>query len=111
MALLWLKRTFNRLLGRVPAIGDPVWWAPKELGGIVTERRADIIVFQGGEIVRNKRGRETPRWTVASRADNFTWHEDLKLWSVGQGPMPKTVRGVIVTPDLIEVKGSFAAEG
>lgn len=107
----------GRALGivRVPRIGDQVWWAPKGVGGVVTARYTNgNIIFQGGEIVKNKKGREVPRWTVAAGVNTYVWNADIAMWVVGQGRLPKSARGVIVTPDPVAVsgalKGSFAVK-
>lgn len=99
----------GRLLGlvKVPRVGDKVWWAPKEVGGLVTKREMNgTIVFQGGEIVINKKGRAVPRWTVGAGVNTYRWDESLQMWIVGQGKLPKNVRGDIVTPDPVAASGS-----
>ena len=107
---------------RRPTVGDRVWWAPKQIGAVITEAFADgSFVFQGGPIVRNAKDREGPRWTVSSsyttrrqvrefseeRGVEFEevwkrathWRSDLGMWVVGHGPMPKRARDRVVMPD------------
>lgn len=91
---------------RVPLLGDLVYWAPKKVRGIVSGREGNVIIFQGGEIIQNKRGREVPRWTVSSRSENFVRRDDLGLWIIGQGETPKLVNGVVVYPEPVALSGS-----
>jgi hypothetical protein len=101
---------------RIPSLGDPVWWAPKCAGCTVTRVQTDgLITFQGGETIKNKKGRQVPRWTVQSLVKNFVWRDDLKMWIVGAGPHPKTLRGQVVYPEPArlsgQAQGSFAVTG
>ena len=104
------------LARRTPLVGDPVWWAPKRAQCVVTETHGDgSFVFQGGEIVKNKRGRQVPRWTVAARHAGATWKPDLGIWIVGEGPTPKRGRDhTVVYPEPVAMsgtsRGSFAVE-
>lgn len=111
--MLWISRRLKAVVGKLPGVGDQVWWAPKQLGCIVTARDLNgNFTFQGGEIVRNKRGREVPRWTVMAGLDSAKWDESSKMWIVGEGPAPKNVRGVVIVPTPVVVsgqsKGGFA---
>lgn len=99
----------GRVVGiiKIPRVGDKVWWAPKGLGGIVTGRgEKGTMIFQGGELITNKKGRVVPRWTVAAGIDTYVWHADIKMWVVGQGPTPKLVNGQVITPDPVAVSGA-----
>ena len=111
MDLKGLIRRFGR---KRPTVGDPVWWASKAVGAHVTEIYGDgSVVFQGGEIVKNSQGREVPRWTVATVPDEMVWNHTLDCWVVGSGPLPRSVRGVIIYPKPVllsgKATGSFAA--
>lgn len=85
---------------RTVVVGDRVWWAAKRQGFVVTEVCPDSsFVAQGGPIIRNRKGREVPRWTLMSVQREATWRPDVGCWVVGQGPQPKVARGRIVGPD------------
>lgn len=111
-----LFKLFQRGLARtVPRVGDPVFWAPKGLECVVTATNPNgSFLFQGGELVTNKMGRVTPRWTVAAGADSCLYDAELKVWIVGQGPLPRSVRGTIITPEPVQLSGqatgSFAVK-
>lgn len=101
---------------RLPSAGEKVWYAPKRCGMLVTRLRTDgMVIFQGGPIVKNKRGRQTPRWTVQARATDGVWRPDLDMWIFGEGPTPRNVRGQVVYPDPVQItgkaQGSFANPG
>ena len=103
------------MIDRVPGVGDAVWWAPKRLGCVVRKVDGDrIVTFQGGEIVRNNRGRETPRWTVQAKLRTVRWHSPSGMWVVGRGPMPTMKGGIVILPEPVSVsgyaQGSFATE-
>lgn len=103
MVNIWVK--VNQLLGRYPAIGDPVWWAPKEVKAVITAvSPSGGFVFQGGEIVRNAKGRELPRWTVAAAVNAYIWN-DAGFWQVGQGRLPRKVGEQVVYPEPVAVSG------
>ena len=109
--LLWVRRTTGVL--RIPAAGELVWWASKQIGCTVTKVSTNgILTFQGGEIIKNKKGRQVPRWTVQSRIENATFDPATQYWIVGEGLTPKVIRGVVVTPKPVSVsgyaQGSFA---
>jgi hypothetical protein len=114
--MIRLPFRLKKLVSKVPNVGDPVWWASKQLGCIVTELQGNgTVIFQGGEIVKNGKGREVPRWTVATFATNAVWNGTIHMWVVGEGPAPKDVRGTVITPDSVLLsgvgKGSFAVTG
>jgi hypothetical protein len=102
---------------RVPGVGDAVYWAKKEVGLQITRLFANprgemIAELQGGAIIKNKTGRQVPRWTVQSKVKYMKWDADLGMWFVGQGPRPRAVNGIIILPDAVVMsgtsKGSFA---
>lgn len=104
------------LTGPAVVLGSPVWWRPKSVGLSVQHIYSDgSVLLQGGPIVRNKSGREVPRWSVATLERNLKWHADINMWSLGQGPLPKNVRGQVITPDPVYLsgvaQGSFATQG
>lgn len=108
----WRK---NPQTPRIPQVGDPVWWAPKQVGCVITARHPDgSMTFQGGEIVKNVKGRQVPRWTAMTGRSTYLWDARLRTWVVGQGPIPKIVRGLVVQPQPVALsgsaQGSFAAE-
>lgn len=104
-----LKFFTRKLVTRVPLVGDPVWWAPKQIGCVVTAIEPNgNVVFQGGEIVKNSRGRQIPRWTVAAGCSTYLWDESLQMWIVGQGVTPKEVRGAILKPSPVQLSGQAA---
>ena len=110
-----LFQFIKKLVTRIPAVGESVWWAAKGVGCQVTHVRNDgMFIFQGGEIITNANGREVPRWTVAARLDAGKFDPSLGMWVVGQGPRPKRVRETIITPDAVVLsgksKGSFAVK-
>lgn len=87
---------------RIPRAGDPVWWAPKKIGCTITEVKSDgSLIFQGGDIVVRPTGKTVPRWTVATVAEQLRWDERTSMWILGQGEIPKNVRGEVVTPGPI----------
>lgn len=91
---------------RLPKIGEAVWWAPKGVGCVITDVLSNgNVVFQGGPVVRNKRGRQVPQWTVATGGETPQWDESIQMWIVGQGPLPKNTRGTIITPDPVALSG------
>lgn len=103
MTTLWIK--VNQLLGKVPKIGDPVWWAARGISGVITEQSpSGGFIFQGGNIVKNRKGREVPRWTVAASVKSYVWN-DGGFWVVGKGPIPKEVRGLVVYPKPVLASG------
>lgn len=112
--IIRVPRLFKRAVGlRVPLVGDLVWWAPKQFMGRVTEVRGNMVTFQGGELVENKKGRIVPRWTTMSRSENYKW--DRQFWVIGQGPTPKiSENGQIIYPDPVSLsgksRGSFAVK-
>ena len=98
---------------RYPQPGEAVWWAPKQLGAIVTSLNADgSFTFQGGELVKNSKGRLLPRWTVMAGADTVYYDPSVKMWICGQGKLPHAVRGIVLMPEPVqlsgEARGSFA---
>jgi hypothetical protein len=95
----------------VPRLGDPVWWAPMRLGCQITEVRGPEVIFQGGELVTNTQGRQVPRWTVMTTVEHMTFDPGISMWIVGQGEVPKDIRGQVVRPTpvvLSAATGSFA---
>lgn len=101
--MLWTKQKVSL---RVPQVGEKVWWAPKGLGCLVTHAGNGLVFqFQGGETIKNKKGRQVPRWTVQAKLGAATWDNILGMWIVGQGKTPKLVRGTIITPDPVAMSG------
>lgn len=103
------------LVPKRPAVGDPVWWAPKQVGCVVTKVYGDNggrIQFQGGPIVKNNRGRQLPRFTVETVGGGARWDTRLEMWVVGQGPRPRRAGELILLPDPVLIsgqrRGSFA---
>jgi len=121
---------------RVPAVGDPLWWCTKREKCVVTEVHPDgSFNFSGGPVIKNKRGRQVPRWSVAAkfytdqelralseqRGVSYAklkraathWHE-RGFWVVGTGPTPKYGRGQLIYPKPVlmsgRAQGSFAVE-
>lgn len=112
-----LQKLFVRagpVVTKAPMIGDPVWYAPKRVGCMVIRVNVgqNSVVFRGGPVVKNKRGREVPRWTIQTRITNLRWNPHTKMFNVGEGPTPKVVRGQVVYPDPVamsgQAQGSFA---
>lgn len=106
------------LIPKRPAVGDPVWYAPKQVGCSVTKVYGDHggrIQFQGGPIIKNKRGRQFPRYTVETKGGGAVWNTQLEMWIVGQGPRPRTHGGIVLLPEPVLVtgsrRGSFATTG
>lgn len=101
---------------RIPQVGDPVWWAPKRVG--LSVRRVypnGRILCLGGETIKNSKGRQVPRWSVATHGANCVWDSDLNMWILGSGQTPKIGRDqqvVYPKPVLMSGKaqGSFAVE-
>jgi hypothetical protein len=106
------------LIPKKPAVGDPVWWAPKQVGCQVTRVYGDKlgrIQFQGGPIIKNSRGHQFPKYCVETKGGGVTWNVHLEMWMVGRGPRPRRQGGIILLPEpcLITGKGhgSFATSG
>src|SRR4026209_2303235 len=94
----------KRLITKLPSVGDAVWWAPKQLGCTITKVRKDgVITFQGGELVTNSKGRVLPRWTVM--ATSYDYDPAFNMYVVGQGLLPKNVRGTIIKPEPVLLSG------
>ena len=95
-----------------PYVGSAVWWAPKRVGCVITAIRDTLVTFQGGEIIRNRRGREVPRWTVQVEVKHLRWDAELGMFFVGRGPKPRTQGGIVLTPEPLALsgttRGSFA---
>jgi hypothetical protein len=111
----------KKVIVRIPSVGDSVWWAPKGVGGEVRSVQTNgMVSLTAGPLVKNKKGRQVPRWTVQANAKSFVWRGDLNCWILGQGPHPKVVRGEIKNPKGHQIvrptpvqmsgqaKGSFA---
>lgn len=93
---------------RIPAVGNHVWWAPKELDCIVTSVGKLGFTFQGGEMIQ-RGNRLVPRWTVATGFDH-PFDESTGTWIIGEGRTPKNVRGKVILPDPVKVSsGSIRA--
>lgn len=91
---LWIKR----MTTRIPQVTDYVWWAPKQLEGVVTHVFSTGFRFEAGPIVEHKTGKKMPEWTVTANWDAGYWDESLHCWIVGQGAVPKNIQGVTILP-------------
>ena len=106
------------LIPKRPAVGDPVWWAPKQVGCVVTRvygDRGGRVEFAGGPITKNKIGRQAPLYTVETKGGGLTWNVHLEMWVVGQGPRPQRYGEIVLLPTPVLVsgtaRGSFATTG
>lgn len=87
---------------RTPQVGDPVWWAAKQEKCVVTKVQSDgTVAFQGGPLVRRPSGKVVPRWTATTGGASMHWSDRLEVWVVGEGRLPKNVRGTVIEPDPV----------
>lgn len=93
--------------GRVPAVGDGVWWAPKGLEGRVVDVRFGAMTFVSGPPCHSPSGKPAAhRYRTVVAFSDTHWDDQLRVWIVGQGRFPKLVRGVLVMPQPLELKVS-----
>jgi len=95
----------KRLLGKLPKVGDVMWWASKQVDCQVVEVGPRGFLCIGGELVETKKNRRVPRWTVLVPYDNATWDDKLHAWIVGKGEVPQKLPGrQIVMPEPVQMK-------
>lgn len=94
----------RKLMERVPQVTDYVWWAPKQIEGVVTQVGAYGFRFQAGPLVESKKGKWMPEWTVTANFDAGYYDDSLHAWIVGQGPVPKKIKGTLITPEPVLLK-------
>jgi hypothetical protein len=93
-------RFLQRLLRRGPSVGAKVWFAPKRTWGRVLRlERGGFVTFGHGSPI--KPGREY-RFSSRMEKDQLVWRGDLGAWVVGSGPVPKIVRGQVVSPEPVK---------
>lgn len=97
----------RKLTSRVPRVTDYVWWAPKQLEGVVISVGTNGFRFHAGPLIERKEGKQVPEWTVTANFDAGTWDESLHCWIVGQGKHPEKMTGMVLKPDAVVI----SAEG
>ena len=96
----------NSIVGKKPKPGDAVWWAKKEVEGRVTSVGLGVVNFAAGGPCETPRGRKVAnRYTVSAPLEDFSYDKSYDGWIIGQGPMPKNVRGKLVMPKPVNIKG------
>lgn len=94
----------KKLLGKLPAKGDDVWWSSKGVAMTVTEVKLECFIARGGDPVTIKPGKVIPRWTLMVPHENTKWDEKLRYWLVGQGPLPTVKRdGTVIIPNPVVI--------
>lgn len=106
------------LIPKRPAVGDPIWYAKKQVGCQITrvfDDNGGRVEFAGGPIIKNARGRQLPRYTVWTRGGGLTWNVHLGMWIFGSGPRPRRHGELVLLPKPVLItgvgQGSFATIG
>lgn len=91
---------------RTPEVGDPVWYGTKMCGCIITTIKDGAVLFQGGPIIKNRKGREVPRWTVVVRESTLSWNPEAGWWVYGQPSIGTVPEGIVVRPVPAALSGT-----
>ena len=111
--MAWVTRRWKgrvippAIVVRTPVLDEPVWWAAKQLEGVVSRVNRVTFEFKSGPPVFRAKSKKTVpfRYTTAARMEDVYYDDTLHAWIVGQGPIPKNLPNtVIVRPEPMFVK-------
>jgi hypothetical protein len=87
-----------------PTVGEPVWFASKQIEGEITWVPPDAQTFVFGTGTPRKPHLRF-RYSTTVYTNDVVYDETLHAWIVGQGPIPDhLLRGTVIRPDPVEVR-------